>query len=49
MAEKPARTAETTPAEALKLLNEAWAYYRPEPCQVTEDRQPDLFQYANAA
>ncbi len=52
MAEK---TAKIEADEALKLLEEAWAYYQPEPepepepAPVTDDRQPDLFQYANAA
>ena len=39
----------TSPAEALELLNEAWAYYAPEPAVVEEQREPALFEYANAA
>lgn len=33
--------------EALKLLEQAWAYYTPEP--VKADKEPELFEYANAA
>ncbi|WP_299080737.1 hypothetical protein [uncultured Ruegeria sp.] len=35
--------------EALKLLEQAWAYYTPEP--MLADKQPEsrLFEYANAA
>ncbi|WP_172677882.1 hypothetical protein [Ruegeria sp. 6PALISEP08] len=33
--------------EALKLLEQAWAYYTPEPVQA--DKEPELFEYANAA
>ena len=47
-ANKPARP--HIPAqEALDLLNQAWAYYVPEPVMVAKEEQPDLFQYANAA
>ncbi|MFC3613035.1 hypothetical protein ACFORG_04620 [Lutimaribacter marinistellae] len=49
MAEKLAKTTRTTPADALKLLEDAWAYFQPEPAPVSGDEQPDLFQYANAA
>ncbi|GGH38755.1 hypothetical protein SAMN05444007_11138 [Cribrihabitans marinus] len=38
----------TAPAEALKLLDQAWAYYTPEPLPVAAET-PELFQYANAA
>ena len=47
-----ATTSKTTPDEALKLLEQAWAYYMPEPKPVPradEREQPELFQYANAA
>jgi len=37
-------------AEALALLEQAWAYYTPEPAPRTEtEREPALFEYANAA
>ena len=39
----------TAPAEALKLLEQAWAYYVPTPVPVPTDTTPELFQYANAA
>ena len=35
--------------EALKHLDQAWAYYTPEPAPVTYKDQPDLFQYHTAA
>ena len=37
--------------EALKLLEQAWAYYTPQPKPVpqSEQQHPELFQYANAA
>lgn len=41
-----------TPDEALKLLDQAWAYYTPMPKpvpQAAQADQPELFQYANAA
>jgi hypothetical protein len=40
------------PEEALKLLEQAWAYYTPMPKPVPQSAQadqPELFQYANAA
>ncbi|WP_171052562.1 hypothetical protein [Ruegeria sediminis] len=47
---KTARTApKVSAAEALKLLEQAWAYYTPEPVQPVSDREPELFEYANAA
>ncbi|WP_420585157.1 hypothetical protein [Ruegeria sp.] len=39
----------TKAAEALEALEQAWAYYTPEPAPVAETREPDLFEYANAA
>lgn len=36
-------------AKALELLEQAWAYYTPEPLTQPAQEQPDLFQYANAA
>ncbi|UWQ93488.1 hypothetical protein QEZ52_05295 [Aliisedimentitalea scapharcae] len=42
----------TTAQQALKLLEQAWAYYTPMPIPVPQTEQPeqaDLFQYANAA
>ncbi|NOG07705.1 MULTISPECIES: hypothetical protein [unclassified Ruegeria] len=37
----------TDAKEALELLEQAWAYYVPEP--VKADKEPELFEYANAA
>ncbi|MGR3805407.1 hypothetical protein [Marinibacterium profundimaris] len=34
---------------ALDILNEAWAYYSPEPAIVQNDEEPDLFEYYAAA
>jgi len=45
-------TSKITPEEALKLLEQAWAYYTPvaKPVpQAAQAEQPELFQYANAA
>ncbi|WP_170762286.1 hypothetical protein [Ruegeria lacuscaerulensis] len=40
----------TSAAEALALLEQAWAYYTPEPVSAPEaQREPELFEYANAA
>ncbi|SMO54947.1 hypothetical protein [Ruegeria faecimaris] len=36
-------------AEALELLEQAWAYYTPETVIPTSERMPELFEYANAA
>lgn len=36
-------------AEALKLLEQAWAYYQPEPLPSEATHEPELFEYANAA
>lgn len=33
--------------QALDVLEQAWAYYTPEPVQA--DKEPELFEYANAA
>lgn len=35
--------------DALEILEAAWAYYTPEPVAVTEDKEPELFQYHAAA
>ncbi|WP_299899122.1 hypothetical protein [uncultured Ruegeria sp.] len=37
----------TDAQEALYLLEQAWAYYTPEPAKA--DKEPELFEYANAA
>ncbi|MCG7520167.1 hypothetical protein [Ruegeria sp. Ofav3-42] len=39
----------TSPAEALELLDQAWAYYSPVPAAAEDQREPELFEYANAA
>lgn len=39
----------TSPAEALELLNQAWAYYSPAPAAMEDQREAELFEYANAA
>ena len=39
----------TAALEALKALEQAWAYYEPEPLTVTYKDQPDLFEYHTAA
>ena len=37
-------------AEALAVLEQAWAYYAPEPVHVDDaQHEPELFEYANAA
>ncbi len=36
-------------AEALRLLEQAWAYYSPEPVAPIKNETPELFEYANAA
>ncbi len=36
-------------AKALELLEQAWAYYTPEPVVTAADHEPELFEYANAA
>ncbi|WP_200876125.1 hypothetical protein [Ruegeria halocynthiae] len=35
--------------KALELLDQAWAYYTPESAQSEMQREPELFEYANAA
>ncbi|WP_193746520.1 hypothetical protein [Ruegeria sp. ANG-R] len=35
--------------KALELLEQAWAYYTPEPVIPARDETPELFEYANAA
>lgn len=37
-----------TAKEALEMLEQAWAYYTPEP-SIVQSREPELFEYANAA
>jgi len=39
----------TKAVEALDALEQAWAYCTPEPAPVNDDREPELFEYANAA
>lgn len=39
----------TDAAKALELLEQAWAYYTPEPKQPAFEDAPELFEYANAA
>ena len=42
------QNSKTKAAEALEALEQAWAYYTPEPV-VAEAQEPKLFDYANAA
>tara|TARA_Y100000815_G_scaffold194943_1_gene178472 strand:- start:1149 stop:1307 length:159 start_codon:yes stop_codon:yes gene_type:complete len=42
-------TPKTDAKEALEILAEAWAYYTPEPALKLDDKEPDLFQYHEAA
>ncbi|MBO9434232.1 hypothetical protein J7394_08450 [Ruegeria sp. R13_0] len=42
-------TPKTDAKEALTLLEQAWAYYTPEPVGAEDQREPELFEYANAA
>ncbi|CAN0587173.1 unnamed protein product [Ectocarpus sp. 12 AP-2014] len=43
-------TAPKTPAQlALDALDQAWAYFAPEPVAQLDDQEPDLFQYHAAA
>ena len=35
--------------EAVRLLEQAWAYYTPEPLPAGTAQEPELFHYANAA
>ncbi len=44
-----ANTSKTDAKEALTLLDQAWAYYTPEPVGAEDQREPELFEYANAA
>ena len=49
---KPMQTkdkSKVSAAKAVELLEQAWAYYTPEPLTQPAQEQPDLFQYANAA
>ena len=49
---RESRRQKDRPEEALKLLEQAWAYYTPMPKpvpQAAQADQPELFQYANAA
>ncbi len=48
MTTKP-QTPKVTAKEALDLLEQAWAYYTPEPAPALKAREPELFEYANAA
>lgn len=36
-------------AKALEYLEQAWAYYEPRQDQPATDKEPELFEYANAA
>ena len=36
-------------SEALEILDQAWAYYTPEPVLRLAEGEPELFEYANAA
>ncbi len=36
-------------AKAMELLEQAWAYYTPEPVVPAKDETPGLFEYSNAA
>ena len=36
-------------ARALEALDQAWAYYQPEPKIPADMEEPELFDYANAA
>lgn len=49
--EKTAKLPEKTGPDGLMILEQAWAYYMPEPmpAKAGDDKQPDLFQYCNAA
>ena len=43
-------TPTTSAQAALDYLEDAWAYFCPAPVETTsEEQEPDLFQYANAA
>ncbi len=42
-------SSQTSAKEALELLDQAWAYYMPEPVQAETKDEPRLFDYANAA
>ncbi|MCL6282900.1 hypothetical protein M3P21_05080 [Ruegeria sp. 2012CJ41-6] len=47
---KLSETPTPTAQEALDYLEEAWAYFCPVPVETkSEEQEPDLFQYANAA
>ena len=43
------QTPKLTAKDALEMLEQAWAYYTPEPLLTDDLREPDLFEYANAA
>ncbi|MEX0305836.1 MAG: hypothetical protein AB3N12_00485 [Ruegeria sp.] len=36
-------------SKALEWLEQAWAYYTPEPLVPAKGSEPELFEYANAA
>lgn len=42
---------QTSAKDALDILNDAWSYYSPEPMPQSgqERKEPELFQYHNAA
>lgn len=42
-------TRKTDPAKALEHLEQAWAYYEPEQVLPATEKEPELFEYANAA
>ena len=46
-----ARTKKTEPQDALRILDESWSYYRPEPAraETKASQEPELFQYFDAA
>jgi predicted RNase H-like HicB family nuclease len=41
--------ARTSAEDALRILEEAWAYYTPEPTPRPAEQEPRLFQYYDAA
>ncbi|CUK00989.1 hypothetical protein RUE5091_02198 [Ruegeria denitrificans] len=43
------QNSKTNAAEALELLEQAWAYYTPEPAPLADAHEPELFEYASAA
>ncbi len=47
--QKESQNSKLSAKDALALLEQAWAYYAPEPAPVDTQHEPDLFEYANAA